>query len=105
VRQIDNPFVVLGIPPTSTTIDVERAGKRLLAELELGVESATRVVRNDGTTLVRTVDDVRQAMHILKEPDARAVAEGMLDLPTLQEAPHRGLDLRALRSFQPRRDR
>jgi hypothetical protein len=103
VRQTDNPFVVLGIPLTSTSIDVERAGKRLLAELSLGVAFASTMTRPDGSVAERTVDDVRQAMHTLKQPDARAVAEVLLALPPVPKA-HviEGVDLRWLRSFQPR---
>ncbi len=69
-----HPFAVLVVTPEATRIEVERAGQRLLAQLEIGAASALHY-RDGGEERTRTVDLVRAALTILRDPDQRLAAE------------------------------
>lgn len=69
-----NPFVVLGIPAGATRIEVERAGQKLLAQLEIGSASAKTVLVGD-QAVPRTPDTVREALITLRDPALRLRAE------------------------------
>lgn len=73
-RLAENPFFVLGVPPETPPAEVERAGQRWLAELELG-----RVVARSYATpfgrMDRTPELVRAAVAELREPGRRLVHE------------------------------
>lgn len=69
-RFLENPFVVLGLAPDATRAEVEGAGQKLLAMLELGVGGAARV-RTPYGEAPRTADDVRRAMAELRDPERR----------------------------------
>src|SRR5688572_23997332 len=66
----DNPFYVLGLPAGASRVEVERAGQRLLAMLELELSAAERYPTPLGER-DRTVDKVRWAMAELRDPERR----------------------------------
>jgi hypothetical protein len=67
---VDNPFHVLGLPPTCTRADVESEGQKLLGMLALGLSAAKRYTTPLGPA-DRTEDKVRAAMAELRDPDKR----------------------------------
>lgn len=69
-----HPFAVLGVPATATRMEVERAGQKLLAQLEIGAASAKEFVVG-GQPVERTADMVRAALTALRDPDQRLEAE------------------------------
>jgi len=73
-RFADNPFHVLELPPTATRAEVERAGQKWLAMLEVGVKSA-RLYPTPVGPRARTPELVRGAMAELRDPDKRIVHE------------------------------
>jgi curved DNA-binding protein CbpA len=85
-----NPFFVLGLEADASAIDVERAGKKLLLELELGKKSALTFLSPFGEA-PRTADEVRQAMATLRDPRWRSVyarfAPPRTTWPTAGDAP------------------
>jgi hypothetical protein len=66
----DNPFYVLGLPPSATRAEVEREGQKLLGMLELSLASAARYATPLGPE-DRTADKVRRAMAELRDPERR----------------------------------
>ncbi|HKO47923.1 MAG TPA: hypothetical protein VJV79_09380 [Polyangiaceae bacterium] len=70
---------MLGLAPSATRLELERAGQRLLAELAIGRKTAleydTPVGRN-----ARTPELVRQALAELRDPGRRLVHEAWLQL-------------------------
>jgi hypothetical protein len=72
---------VLGVPVSASRMDVERAGQKLLAQLEIGAESAKRFDAG-GQQVERTPDLVRAALTTLRDPDQRLEAE-LLALATV----------------------
>jgi hypothetical protein len=76
----DNPFYVLGIPPDATRAELEGAGQRLLAMLELGLEAAASYETPSGRRQ-RTADDVRRALAELRDPRRRLQHELWARLP------------------------
>jgi hypothetical protein len=66
----DNPFHVLGLPPSATRAEIEREGQKLLAMLELGLASAATYATPVGRA-PRTPDKVRGAMAELRDPEKR----------------------------------
>jgi hypothetical protein len=70
-RWRENPFFVLGIAPSATEVEIERQGARLLAELELGLQSA-KVAHTPLGALERSRDRVRAALAELRVPERRA---------------------------------
>ena len=69
-----NPFFILGVSPEASRVDVERAGQRLLALLEVGATSAQSYDTPLGKA-TRDADGVRQALAQLRDPDDRVVHE------------------------------
>ncbi len=81
-RFLENPFFVLGLRPDAERGAPEREGKKLLAQLELGVSSAKRYATPFGPR-DRTPELVREAMATLRDPDARCLAELWAKAPLL----------------------
>jgi len=69
-----NPFFVLGLPTTATSMEIEREGRKILGLLEIGIASA-RTVDSPQGPLDRTPDLVRGAIAALQDPDRRLVHE------------------------------
>ncbi len=70
----NNPFLVLGITPTASRMEVERAGQKLLAQVAIGAASALTYTTRFGP---RPRDEalVRQALASLRDPQQRVIAE------------------------------
>lgn len=94
-----NPFAVLGIRTDATRMEVERAGQKLLAQLEIGAASVKYIeqpptsggAHGEGPTssparVERTPEMVREALTALRDPDQRIEAE-MIALATPFELP------------------
>jgi len=79
-RLKENPFYVLGLPPTCTRMELERAGQKLLAMLELGLEEAKHYATPLGPQ-PRTPEAVRAAMSELRDPSRRLLHELWAQLP------------------------
>jgi hypothetical protein len=79
-RILENPFYVLGLKTNCLPIEVEREGQKLLAMLELKLESASRYPTPVGAS-DRSPEKVRHAMAELRDPAKRLAAEvwAMLD--------------------------
>ena len=73
-RVIENPFLVLGVAPTATRMEIEREAQKLLGMLELGLESAARYETPLGPR-PRTAELVRAAVALLRDPAKRLAAE------------------------------
>jgi hypothetical protein len=86
-RFLENPFVVLGLAPEATRAEVEGAGQRLLAMLELGVGDAGTMATPFGAA-PRTADDVRRALAELRDPDRRLEHELWARGAGVRAAPH-----------------
>jgi hypothetical protein len=69
-----NPFFVLEVPTDATPTEVERAGQRLLALLALGSAAAGTYPTPLGPA-TRDVDQVRQALAALRDPEQRVLHE------------------------------
>jgi hypothetical protein len=69
-RIADNPFYVLELAVDCTRSEVEREGQKLLAMLELDIESARSYASPLGTHK-RTSELVRNAMAELRDPERR----------------------------------
>ena len=70
----DNPFYVLGLPPSATRAEIEREGQKLLGMLELKLASAARYATPVGPG-ERTADKVRRALAELRDPERRLAHE------------------------------
>jgi len=66
----DNPFYVLGLPPSATRAEVEREGQKLLGMIELKLARAAQYATPVGPG-ERTADKVRRAMAELRDPERR----------------------------------
>lgn len=73
-RLRDNPFYVLGLAPECTRAEVERAGQKLLAMLELGLAGARDYPTPFGPGQ-RDPAKVREAMAELRDPQRRLFHE------------------------------
>lgn len=71
---IDNPFRVLGLQPECSRAEVERAGQKLMAMLELGLAGAERYQTPFGPGR-RDPAKVRAAMAELRDPQRRLFHE------------------------------
>ncbi len=70
----DNPFWVLGLPPETSRAEVERAGQKLLAQLELGLAAAA-VWQSPSGPRPRDSQAVRSALAELRDPSRRLLWE------------------------------
>jgi hypothetical protein len=74
IHIVDNPFLVLGISPDATRIEIEREAQKLLGMLELGFEAAKTYATPLGPR-TRSSEAVRAAVAALRDPYQRLVAE------------------------------
>jgi len=83
-----NPFRVLEVGITATRAEIERAGQRLLALLQIDSESA-RYYATPAGPKPRSADDVRQALQALRSPGERVLHELWAEAaaPTDQSTP------------------
>jgi len=70
----ENPFLVLGVTPDATRMEIEREAQKLLGMLELGFAAAATYATPLGPR-ARTPDLVRAAVARLRDPYQRLVAE------------------------------
>ena len=82
-RIVNNPFYVLGLPPTASRAEVERQGQKLLGMLEMGLKQAAQYATPLGKW-PRTAEQVRQAMAELRDPDRRLLHELWASLPAAE---------------------
>jgi hypothetical protein len=73
-RLLDNPFYVLELAPDCSRAEVERAGQKLLAMLELDLSGATIYLTPFGAGR-RDAAKVREAMAELRDPQRRLFHE------------------------------
>ncbi len=79
-----NPFYVLGLPPTASRAEVERAGQKWLAMLDVGIAAASTYETPLGG-MPRDADLVRKSTAALRDPDLRVVHEIWATLePTIE---------------------
>jgi hypothetical protein len=71
---VDNPFLVLGLSPDVSRIEIEREAQKLLGMLELGFADA-RMYKTPLGPRPRTAEAVRAAVAALRDPYQRLVAE------------------------------
>lgn len=71
---VDNPFLVLGLSPDVSRIEIEREAQKLLGMLELGFADAQTYQTPLGPRS-RTAEAVRAAVAALRDPYQRLVAE------------------------------
>lgn len=70
----DNPFYVLELAPDCSRAEVERAGQKLLAMLELDIAGGRRYSTPAGVA-TRDAAKVREAMAELRDPQRRLFHE------------------------------
>ena len=85
----DNPFFVLGLPPDTSRIEIEREAQKLLGMLELKLASAGRYASPLGWH-ARTPDLVRAAVAALRDPARRLLAEAWARHATIVAGPDPG---------------
>jgi hypothetical protein len=73
-RWAENPLLVLELAPEASRAEIERAGQKLLAMLELGLRTAALYPTPLGPR-ARTAESVRAAVAELRDPDKRLVHE------------------------------
>lgn len=73
-RLLDNPFYVLDLTPDCSRAEVERAGQKLLAMLELDLAGADSYATPFGSGR-RDAAKVREAMGQLRDPQRRLFHE------------------------------
>lgn len=71
---LDNPFLILELDPDCSRAEVERAGQKLMAMLEVGLAGADRYPTPRGDR-PRDADSVREAMAQLRDPQRRLYHE------------------------------
>lgn len=71
---VDNPFLVLGLSPDVSRIEIEREAQKLLGMLELAFADAQTYATPLGPR-PRTAEAVRAAVAALRDPYQRLVAE------------------------------
>jgi len=74
MRIVDNPFLVLGLSPDASRIEIEREAQKLLGMLELDFADARSYATPLGPQ-PRTAEAVRAAVAALRDPYQRLVAE------------------------------
>ena len=73
-RLVDNPFYVLELAPDCSRAEVERAGQKLLAMLELDLAGALEYPTPFGSGR-RDAAKIREAMAELRDPQRRLLHE------------------------------
>ena len=73
-RHLENPFLVLELPVTAGTAEIERQGQKLLAMLATGLDQAAEYCTPLGRH-ARTAELVRGAMAELRDPARRLAHE------------------------------
>ena len=73
-RVIENPFLVLGLAPSATRMEIEREAQKLLGMIELGLAAAATYETPLGPR-PRTAELVRAAVATLRDPARRLAAE------------------------------
>jgi hypothetical protein len=73
-RVLENPFLVLGLPPSASRMEIEREAQKLLGMLELGFPAAKTYPTPLGPH-ERTAELVRAAVATLRDPAKRLAAE------------------------------
>lgn len=71
---VDNPFLVLGLSPDVSRIEIEREAQKLLGMIELGFADA-QIYQTPLGPRTRTAESVRAAVAALRDPYQRLVAE------------------------------
>ena len=74
IQIVENPFLVLGVSPDASRIEIEREAQKLLGMLELGFAAAMTYATPLGPR-PRTPEAVRAAVATLRDPYSRLVAE------------------------------
>ena len=69
-----NPFLVLGVSPDATRMEIEREARKLLGMLELGFADAATYATPLGPR-PRTAEAIRAATATLRDPYQRLLAE------------------------------
>ena len=83
-RVLENPFLVLGLAPSASRMEIEREAQKLLGMIELGLADAATYETPLGRR-PRTAELVRTAVATLRDPVKRLAAE--LWVPTSAAAP------------------
>ena len=73
-RFLNNAFLVLGLPPTASSAEIERQGQRLLLQLSAGRDDASTFASPAGPGK-RDAELVRWAVDQLRDPTRRLVHE------------------------------
>jgi hypothetical protein len=81
----ENPYFVLGLEPVADRGAVEREGRKLLAQLEMGLAAAKRYQTPLGS-MDRTPEGVREAMARLADPDQRYLLQWWAQARALEPA-------------------
>lgn len=105
---VDNPFLVLGISPDASRIEIEREAQKLLGMLELDFAGASSYATPLGPR-PRTAEAVRAAVAALRDPYQRLVAElwarhappVTTEAPKPEPAPNEAPDLRRALGWRP----
>lgn len=95
---LENPFFVLGLPPTAGWVEAERQAQKLLGMLELGLAQAATYATPLGTR-ARTPELVRWAVAELREPARRLRSSPWALLPSGDSPARRELDGEAFRAL------
>ena len=82
----DNPFLVLGVSPDASRVEIEREAQKLLGMLELGFADA-KTFKTPLGPRERTPEAVRAAVAALRDPYQRLLAElWARNAPAVREA-------------------
>ena len=73
-RILANPFLVLGVKPAASPLEVEREGRKLLSMVELGLADAATYATPLGRRPL-SIDLLRWAMSELRDPNRRLLHE------------------------------
>lgn len=82
----NNPFYLLGLPPSASRAEIERQGQKILSLLELGAKQGATYATPLGR-FPRDADQVRQAMAELRDPSRRLLHEVWAALPAETPVP------------------
>jgi hypothetical protein len=105
---VDNAFLVLGISPDASRMEIEREAQKLLGMLELDFAGASTYATPLGPR-PRTAEAVRAAVAALRDPYQRLVAElwarhappVTTEAPTTEPSPHTTPELRRALGWRP----